>query len=79
MADAPRLFGVPMKPAHENGEMWCANGVWLHMGPYARWYWEVSVELNEVLRGSATRQRYACRQIERAITRIREAAARLGT
>lgn len=79
MADTPRIFGKPMLQAHENGLMWCNYGVWLTAEEDDRWHWEISLESSQILSGSATRRRDACRQIERAITRIREAARKLGT
>lgn len=78
MADAPRLFGVPMLPASDDGLRWCKSGVWLDF-VLGRWKWEIDLESSEIMTGNATRRRDACHQIERAITRIRNAAAKLGT
>ena len=74
---SPKVFGVEMKLAHQNGKMWCAKGVWLEQIIDNGWKWEVHV-LAHYDAGYATRRCNAVKRIESAITRIRAAADKLG-
>jgi len=76
----PVINGVPMKQLISTEPWWSANGVLLVPHEGDSWKWSVSVNGSEpVANGVAKRRWAACRQIESAIARIREAASKLGT
>lgn len=83
MADTPTIFGVPMR--HRNirgwGPCWYLNGVTIEQYPPSTTYhWFVTPRRGAMpVTGSCKVFKTATCQIERAITRIRNAAAKLGT
>jgi hypothetical protein len=76
MASNPKVFGVEMRRSRIDRTMWTLRGcqLWEPSGSFTTWSWCVWHE-----RGHQASQASACRAIERAIARIRDAAGKLGT
>jgi len=78
MPNPPRIFGKEMRlsPACT----WKLEGVELGLDTWCNCFkWRIGTDEIKQLNGSAETQDEAVLQIERAITRIREAAGKLGT